>query len=96
MPPPFVDMNFKEVKFEVNDKTFKFVKDVSTETAVIVSLLMYKPLGVEFIMSRKMLIVINGHNKKETKHESVRIKRIVLDLHGVIVVSKRVVLFNHE
>ena len=93
MPPPFVDMNFKEVKFEVN---VKFVKDVSTETSVIVSLLMYQPLGVEFIISRKMLIAINGHNKKETKHESVRIKRIVLDLHGVIFVSKRVVLFNHE
>ena len=64
MPPPFVDMNFKEVKFEVN---VKFVKDVSTETSVIVSLLMYKPLGVEFIISRKMLIVINGHNKKRGK-----------------------------
>ena len=34
--------------------------------------------------------------RKEVKHESVRIKRIVLDLHGVIVVSKRVVLFNYE
>ena len=32
----------------------------------------------------------------EAKHESVRIKRIVLDLQGVIVDSKRVVLFEYE
>ena len=38
-----------------------------------------------------MLIMINTDNKKEAKHESVRVKRIVLDLHGVIVDSKRVV-----
>ena len=38
-----------------------------------------------------MLIMINGDNKKEANHESVRVKRIVLDLHGVIVDSKRVV-----
>ena len=38
-----------------------------------------------------MLITINADNKKEAKHESVRVKRIVLDLHGVIVDSKRVV-----
>ena len=44
---------------------------------------MYKALEVEFIISRKMLIMINGDNKKEAKHESVRIKRIVLDLQGV-------------
>ena len=35
--------------------------------------------------------MINADNKKEAKHESVRVKRIVLDLHGVIVDSKRVV-----
>ena len=32
----------------------------------------------------------------EAKLESVRIKRIVLDLPGVIVDSKRVVLFEYE
>ena len=32
----------------------------------------------------------------EAKHESVRIKRLVLDLHGVIVDSKTVVLFESE
>ena len=41
-----------------------------------------------------MLIMINSDNKKEAKHESVRIKRIVLDLHGVIVDSRMVVLFE--
>ena len=30
------------------------------------------------------------------KHDNVRIKRIVLDLHDVIVDSKKVVLFEHE
>ena len=54
---------------------------------------MYKALEVEFIISRKMLIMINSDTKKETKHKSVRIKRIVLDLLDVIEVSKRVVLF---
>ena len=29
-----------------------------------------------------MLIVIKSDNKEEAEHESVRIKRIVLDLHG--------------
>ena len=33
--------------------------------------------------------------RKELKHESVRIKRIVLDLHGVIVDSRMVVLFEY-
>ena len=56
---------------------------------------MYKALEVEFIISRKMLIMINGDNKKEAKHESVRI-RIVLDLHGVTVGSKRAVLFEYH
>ena len=34
--------------------------------------------------------------REEVKHESVRIKRIVLDLHGVIVDSRMVVLFEYE
>ena len=34
--------------------------------------------------------------RKEVKHESVRIKKIVLDLHGVIVDLKMVVLFEYE
>ena len=34
--------------------------------------------------------------RKEVKDESVRIKRIVLDLHGVIVDSRMVVLFEYE
>ena len=34
--------------------------------------------------------------KKEVKHESVRIKRIVLDLYGVIVDLGMVVLFKYE
>ena len=34
--------------------------------------------------------------KKEVKHESVRIKRIVLDLRGVIVDLGMVVLFKYE
>ena len=33
---------------------------------------------------------------KEVKHESVSIKRIVSDLHGVIVDSWMVVLFEYE
>ena len=55
---------------------------------------MYKALEVEDILSRKKLIMLNGDNKKEAKRESVRIKRIVYDLHDVIVDSKRVVLLN--
>ena len=50
----------------------------------------HKALEVGFIMSRKILIVINGDNKKKAKHESVRIKRTVLHFHGLIVDSKRV------
>ena len=34
-------------------------------------------MEIEFIIDRKMLIIINGDNKKEVKHESVIIKRIV-------------------
>ena len=58
---------------------------------------MYKALEVEFVISRNMLIMINGDNlQNEAKHKSVRIKRKVLDLHGVIVDSKRVVPFEYE
>ena len=35
-----------------------------------------------------MLIMMNSDNKKEVLYENVRIKKIVLDLHGVIVDSK--------
>lgn len=64
---------------------------------------MHKMLEVEIIISKKMLIVMNcfsncdewwQHN--EPKHESVRIIRILLDLHGVIVDSNRVVLFEDD
>ena len=34
--------------------------------------------------------------RKEVKHESVRIKKIVLDLHGVIVDSRMIVLFEYK
>ena len=34
--------------------------------------------------------------RKEVKHESVRVKKIVLDLNGVIVDLKMVVLFEYE
>ena len=34
--------------------------------------------------------------RKEVKHESVRIKRIVSDLHGAIVNSRMVFLFEYE
>ena len=34
--------------------------------------------------------------RKEVEYESVRIKRIVLDLHGVIVDLRMVVLFEYE
>ena len=34
--------------------------------------------------------------RKEVKDESVRIKNIILDLHGVIVDLRMVVLFKYE
>ena len=34
--------------------------------------------------------------RKEVKHESVRIKKVVLDLQDVIAYSKMVVLFEYE
>ena len=48
---------------------------------------MYKALEVEFIIGRKMLMVIKDDNRMR---QSVIIKSKVLDLHGVIV------LFEHE
>ena len=56
---------------------------------------MYKALEVEFIISKTMLFMINGENRREAKHESVRIKWMVLDLHDVTVDSRRVVLFEY-
>ena len=45
-----------------------------------------------------MLIMINGDNKMNMKHDNVRIIRIIniLDLHGVIVDSRTIVLFEYE
>ena len=43
-----------------------------------------------------MLMMIIVIKRKEVKHKSVRIKRIVLDLHGVIVDSRMVFLFEYE
>ena len=42
-----------------------------------------------------MLIVINGDNKMNMKRDTVRIIRITLALHGEIVDSRRVVLFEY-
>ena len=56
-------------------------------------------LEVEFIISRQKcyVIMINGDNKINMKHDNVRIIRIILDLHhhGFIVDSKKVVLFEY-
>ena len=49
---------------------------------------------VELTTSRKMPTMIIRDRKKEAKHESVKIKRIVKDLHSVIVDSKRIVFFE--
>ena len=43
-----------------------------------------------------MLIMINGDNKMNMKRDNVSIIRIILDLHGVIVDSRTVVLFEYE
>lgn len=51
---------------------------------------MYKALEVEYIISRKMLIV----TKNVAERKNVRIIRIILDFSGVIVDSKRAVLFQ--
>ena len=54
-------------------------------------------LEVEFIISRQKcyVIMINGDNKINMKHDNVRIIRIILDLHGLIVDSEKVVLFEY-
>ena len=43
-----------------------------------------------------MLIIMNGDNKMNMKRDNVRIIRIILDLQGVIVDSRKVVLFEYE
>ena len=43
-----------------------------------------------------MLIMINGDNKMNMKCDNVRIIRIILDLHGAIVDSRKVVLFEYK
>ena len=48
---------------------------------------MYKALEVEFIISRQMLIMINGDNKMNMKRDNVRIIRTILELYGVIILK---------
>ena len=43
-----------------------------------------------------MLIMINGDNKMNMKCDNVGIIRIILDLHGLIVYARKVVLFEYE
>ena len=43
-----------------------------------------------------MLIMTNSDNKINMRRDNVRIIRIVSDLHGVIVDSRTVVLFEYE
>ena len=60
---------------------------------------MYIAFEVKFIINRqnmRMLIMINGENKMNMKRDSVRIIMIILDLHGAIIVSRTVVLFEYE
>ena len=52
---------------------------------------MYKALQVEFISKKNA-----RNNGMYVKRDKVRIKRIGLDLHGVIADSKKVVLFEYE
>ena len=42
-----------------------------------------------------MLIMMNGDNEMNMKRDNVRIKRIILDIHGVIVDSRKVVQFEY-
>ena len=55
---------------------------------------MYKALQVEFISNENANYASN--NGMYVKRDKVRIKRIGLDLHGVIADSKKVVLFEYE
>ena len=59
---------------------------------------MYKALEVEFIISKQcyLLLTINSDNKMNMKHVNVRVIRITLDLHGAIVDSRKVVLFEYK
>ena len=41
-----------------------------------------------------MLIMINGDKKMNMKRDNVRIIRMILDLHGIIVGSRKVVSLN--
>ena len=43
-----------------------------------------------------MLIMTNGDNKMKMKRDNVRIIRIILGSHGVIVDSRKIVLFEYE
>ena len=43
-----------------------------------------------------MLIMISDDNKMNMKRDNVRIIRIILHLHGLIVDSRKVVLFEYE
>ena len=43
-----------------------------------------------------LIIMINGDNKMNMKLDNVRIIRIILGLHGVIVDSRKVVIFEYE
>ena len=43
-----------------------------------------------------MLIMVKGDHKMNMKRDNLRIIRIFLDLHGVIVDSRTVVLFEYE
>ena len=43
-----------------------------------------------------MLIMKSGDNKMNMKRDNVRIIRIMLDLHGVIVDLRKVALFEYE
>ena len=42
------------------------------------------------------LMLINGDNKMNMKRDNVRIIRIILDIHGVIVDSRKDILFEYE
>ena len=55
---------------------------------------MYKALEVVFISMKSANYASN--NKIYIKRDNVRIKRIVLDVHNVIVDSKKVVLVEYE
>ena len=42
------------------------------------------------------MLIMPNKNGMYIKRDNVRIKRIILDLHDVVVDSKKVVLFEHE